>query len=119
MEIRMEKSSADRRRNPRYGVRLTVHYHVSQKGTIARSGSGFTLNMSTNGMSFRCRKELPVGAHVEMVIDWPVKNADAYPVDLLVTGFIVRSDNHHTAIRMTSRKFRVTEAPEQAIRVSA
>lgn len=115
----MENASADRRRNPRYGVRLAVHYHVSQKGRTTRTGTGITANMSSSGVSFRCRKPLPVGAHVEMVIDWPAKYVDLYPVDLLVTGFVVRSDNHSTAIRMTSRKFRVAENTDESIRASA
>jgi hypothetical protein len=75
--------------------------------------------MSSTGLSFRCRKPLPEGAHIEMVIDWPARYGDIYPVDLLITGFIVRSDSHHSAVRMTSRKFRVAEAPEESIRVSA
>ena len=115
----MENASTDRRRHPRYGVRLSVHYHVSQKGRTARTGTGVTLNMSSSGVSFRCRKPLPVGAHVEMVIDWPAKHVELYPVDLLVTGFVVRSDAHHTAIRMTSRKFRIAEASDEPIRASA
>lgn len=118
-EICMEKSAVDRRKHLRYGVRLPLHYHVSQKGNMARSGSGLTLNMSTNGVSFRCRKPLPLGAHIEMVIDWPAKYGDVYPVDLVVTGFIIRSDPNHTAIRMTSRKFRVADAPGEPVRISA
>ncbi len=115
----METIFAERRRHPRYGVHLPVDYHVSQKGRIARAGSGFSLDMSTSGLSFRSRGPLPEGAHIEMVVDWPVKYADLYPVDLLITGFIVRSDNRHTAVRITSRKFRVAEAPAEPIRVSA
>jgi c-di-GMP-binding flagellar brake protein YcgR len=115
----MDKTAVERRQHLRYGVRLPLHYHVSQKGTLTRSGSGLTLNMSTTGVSFRCRKPLPVGAHIEMVIDWPARYGDIYPVDLLVTGFVVRSDHHATAIRMTSRRFRVAEAPDESIRVSA
>ena len=115
----MDRTATDRRRATRYGVRLPVRYHVSQKGSIARSGSGLTLDMSSTGVSFRCRKPLPEGAHIEMVIDWPARYGDLYPVDLLITGFVVRSDQHQTAVRMTSRKFRVAEAPEESIRVSA
>lgn len=109
----MATDSADRRRNARYGVRLPVQYHLSQKGRMARSGGGLTLNMSSNGVSFRCRGPLPVGAHIDIVIDWPARYDDLYPVDLLVTGFIVRSNAHHTAVRMTSRKFRVLELADQ------
>lgn len=86
---------------------------------MARSGSGLTLNMSTTGVSFRCRKPLPEGAHIEMVIDWPARYGGIYPVELLVTGFVVRSDHHLTAIRVTSRKFRVADARDQSIRASA
>jgi len=115
----MENSYPERRQHARYGVRLAVHYHLSQKGSITRSGTGLTMNMSSSGVSFRCRRELPVGAHIEMVIDWPAKYGGVLAVDMLVTGFIVRSDSHHTAIRMTSRKFRVAESAEDPIRVSA
>jgi hypothetical protein len=116
----MEKQRAtERRLNARYDLRLPVHYHVSQKGVISRSGTGLTTDISTTGISFRCRKPLPVGAHVEMVIDWPAKYGEVYPVDLQITGFVVRSDASKTAIRMTSRKFRVAQAPEQPVRVSA
>lgn len=111
----MQTASADRRRHPRYGVRLPVQYHVSQKGRMARSGGGLTLNMSSNGISFRCRGPLPVGAHIEIVVDWPVKCGDLYPVDLVITGIIVRSSAHHVAVRMTSRKFRVMEVSEAPI----
>ncbi len=118
-EICMDKLFAERRQHPRYAVHMPVDYHVSQKGRIARAGSGFSLDMSSSGLSFRSRGVLPEGAHIEMVIDWPVKYADVYPVDLLVTGFVVRSDTHQTAVRITSRKFRVAEAPTEPIRASA
>ena len=54
-----------------------------------------------------------------MVVDWPVRYGDVYPVDLLVTGFVVRSDNQHTSVRITSRKFRVAEAPVEPVRATA
>jgi c-di-GMP-binding flagellar brake protein YcgR len=109
----------ERRQNARYDLRFPLHYHVSQKGVISRSGSGLTADISTTGVSFRCRKPLPEGAHVEMVIDWPAKYGDLYPVDLLITGFVVRSDAARTAVRMTSKKFRVASAPEQPVQATA
>jgi hypothetical protein len=70
-------------------------------------------------MSFRCRKPLPVGVHIEMVIDWPARFADMYPIDLQVTGFVVRSDSGRTAVRLTSRKFRVDAVQSVPYQVSA
>ena len=83
------KNGASRRR---YELHLPVHYRISQKGVVARWGTGMTREMSTTGLSFRTRKPLPVGSHVEMIVDWPAKYADDQPIDLQLTGFIVRSD---------------------------
>jgi hypothetical protein len=54
-----------------------------------------------------------------MVIEWPARYDDVYPIDLQATGFVVRSENGRTAVRVTSRKFRVMSAPAQSIPVSA
>jgi hypothetical protein len=109
----------ERRRFRRYEVRLPVHYRVSQKGFVARTGTGTTFEISTRGLSFRCRKPLPVGAHIEMRIDWPARHAEIHPVDLQATGFVVRSEHGRTAVRMTSRKFRLVSEPMESIRASA
>jgi hypothetical protein len=65
-----------------------------------------TCDLSTGGIGFRCRKPLPVGSHIEITVAWPAKYAETYPIDLVITGFVVRSDSGRTAVRMTSRKFR-------------
>jgi hypothetical protein len=115
----METLAGDRRRNRRYVLRLPVHYQVSPRGEAVRSGTGMTCDISTGGISFRSRRPLPVGAHIEVAIDWPAKFGDVYPVDLQITGFVLRSDAGRTAVRMTSRKFRVAQAPAEPIRATA
>jgi len=113
-----QRNDNDRRINRRYDIRLPLHYRVSQKGLPARSGTGMTCDLSTGGIGFRCRKPLPLGAHIEMTVAWPAKYAETYPIDLIVTGFVVRSDAGRTAVRMTSRKFR-TDSLEAPYRASA
>ena len=115
----MDKVAGDRRHNTRYDLRLPLHYRLSLKGESVRTGSGLTLDMSTTGMSFRSRRPLPVGAHIEIIVNWPAKYADLYPIDLQVTGFVVRSDTSRTAIRMTSRKFRIASVSAQPVRATA
>jgi hypothetical protein len=73
-------------------------------------GTGMTFELSAFGLSFRCRKPLPVGAHIEMVVEWPAKYQDEHPVDLQLTGFVIRSDSGRTAMNITSRRFRVHAA---------
>jgi c-di-GMP-binding flagellar brake protein YcgR len=109
----------ERRVNRRYDIRLPLHYRVSQKGVPVRTGSGMTCDLSTSGIGFRCRRPLPVGAHIEMTLAWPAKFEDLYPMDLIITGFVVRSDSGRTAVRMTSRRFHTEAAAATPYRASA
>jgi hypothetical protein len=104
---RITRMVQEQRGSRRYELHLPIHYRISQKGVPARWGTGTTREMSTTGLSFRTRKPLPVGSHVEMIVDWPAKYADDQPIDLQLTGFIVRSDGNRTAVRVTSRRFRI------------
>src|SRR5215470_3391327 len=105
--LTMVQSAPDRRVNRRFAIHLPIHFRVSQKGASSRWGTGVTCDISSGGVSFRCRRPLPVGAHIEMIIDWPAKYDDAYSVDLQSTGFIVRCDGNKAAVRMTARHFRI------------
>jgi hypothetical protein len=115
----MDRINGDRRASRRYGLHFPLHYQVAQKGSLARFGSATTCDMSAAGLSFRSRKPLPVGAHIEMMVDWPARCGEIYPIGLQVTGFVMRSDTARTAVRVTSRKFRVESTPAESIRVSA
>jgi len=115
----MDSVEVERRNCRRYDLRFPVHYRVSEKGAATRTGSGSTYNLSSSGVGFRCRRALPVGAHIEMTVDWPSKYGDLYPVELLITGFIVRSDGGRIAVRVSSRRFRVDSVPAQPFRATA
>ena len=114
----MPHLAQERRASRRYELHLPVHFRVSQKGVIARWGSGLTRDISTSGLSFRTRKPIPVGSHVELVVDWPAKYAEAQPIDLQLTGFVVRSDSGRTAVRITSHRFRI-DSQSQPYRATA
>jgi hypothetical protein len=60
-----------------------------------------------------------VGAHIEIGVEWPSKYGDLYPIELQVTGFIVRSVGGKIGVRVTSRKFRVDAMLEQPYRATA
>jgi hypothetical protein len=102
----------DRRSNHRYDIHLPVHYRVTQRGFLPLSGSGTTREMSSSGLSFRCRRPLPVGGHVELSIDWPARAEAEKPMELIITGIVIRSDGGRTAVRLTSKRFRTNPAEE-------
>ncbi len=115
----METINGERRTDRRYQVHLAIHYRFSQRGSLPCTGSGTTRDISTTGLSFRCRRVLPVGSHIELNIEWPARYAETYPIDLQLTGFVVRSNSGRTAVRITSHRFRIAEAPAQPYRASA
>jgi hypothetical protein len=63
--------------------------------------------MSIQGLSFRTRKPLPVGSHLEVLVEWPAKYQETHPITLHVTGFILRSEGGRNAMRVTSHRFRI------------
>jgi hypothetical protein len=103
----MQQAATDRRKSPRFEVHLTLRYRVSQKGIENRWSTGITRDMSKDGVIFKSRRPLPVGAHVEIRIDWPARYQAVYPVDLQATGFVVRSEHGRTAVCINSHRFLV------------
>jgi hypothetical protein len=112
-------ATTDRRRNRRYDLRLPLHFQAADRGAIPRTGSGYTCDLSSCGLSFRCRRPLSVGTHIEMTVEWPSKYGDLYPIALQLTGFIVRSLGGRIAVRVTSKKFHVETALQQPYRATA
>jgi hypothetical protein len=115
----MHRLTTERRSNPRYGLRLPLFYRVAQRGEPEISGAGLTLDISTHGISFRCRKPLPLGIHIEVSVEWPARYRDDRPIELLGTGFVVRSDHGRAAMRMTSHRLLVSRRTIEVVRASA
>ena len=111
--------NSERRCTRRYDIRLPIRYRVSLKDSVPILGSGSTCDLSTTGVSFRCRRPLPVGAHIELVVDWPARHGDAEPIELQITGFVTRNDGGRVGVRSTSRKFRVETAGAERLLATA
>ena len=109
----MKRIVEERRQSRRFGLRLSLRYRLSQKEGESRWNTGITRDLSKDGVGFKSRRALPVGAHVELRIDWPALYDSQYPVDLQATGFVVRSDAQRTAVRISSHRFLV-HTQEQA-----
>jgi hypothetical protein len=103
----------EQRQSHRFNVRMSLRYRVSLKGSDSRWHSGVTRDMSKDGVSFKTRQPLPVGAHIELRIEWPARYDSTSQVDLLATGFVVRSDNSQTGVRISSHRFLVSPVPAE------
>lgn len=114
----MEPEERDRRLNRRFNLQLPMTYRVSQKGSVLRAGAAVTSDISVNGIRFRCRKPIPVGAHAELNVEWPAKQGGEVPVTLAATGFVVRCEDGEAVVRLASRRFRIAGI-EHELAVSA
>ena len=105
---------ADRREKHRFDLDMTVHFRLSLNGSISRWGVGTVHDISSSGMSFRCRRELPVGGRLELIIDWPAARRDQFPMSLHASGIVLRSRGSKSAIRITSHRFEVETGTSMA-----
>ena len=94
-------NAGERRLNRRYKIGLAIQFRVSEDRNLSRWRTGRTCDMSTGGVIFRCGRPLPVNAHIEMVIHWPAKHDNRYPICLRAAGHVVRSHGRMMAVRMT------------------
>jgi PilZ domain len=94
-------NAGERRQHRRYKVGLAIQFRVSEGRTLSKWRVGRTCDMSTGGVIFRCGQPLPVNAHIEMIIDWPSKQDNRYPICLRAAGHVVRRHGRMMAVRMT------------------
>ena len=98
--------SGDRRARRRYPLSLEVAYKVLRKYQVCQTGTGRTIDMSGNGISFETEEGLEEGCSVELAIAWPVLLNKTCLLRLIVTGKIVRSGPGQAAMRVQGYEFR-------------
>jgi len=103
----MESTIDNRRVAQRFNLRLNLRYRLSEKGVEHRWSSGTTRDLSREGLGIKPRRPLPVGSHIEIRIDWPARYESVHPVELQITGFVIRCENTRAAIRISSHRFLV------------
>lgn len=104
--------AGDRRDDRRYQIRLDLRWRLVRRRKILHSGDGQTLDLSSGGLLMDAGRPLPAGLSVELSIAWPVLLNDVAPLQLAITGRIVRSAGTRVAIRIMQHEFRT--APQTA-----
>ena len=103
----MDAIAQDRRECSRYPLELKVRYRLIRGMRTTWSGVGHTTDFNRRAIRFVTPRKLPLDHRVELLIDWPVRFAEMYPMELCVAATIVRSEEGIAVARMTSWQFRV------------
>lgn len=104
----IESINGDRRGDRRYGIHLDLRWKLIRRRRVLDSGVGQTLDLSSGGILFDPGRPLPVGLNVELAISWPVLLRDVAPMQLIVSGRIVRSASNQIAVEMGQHEFRTS-----------
>ena len=103
--------SGDRREDRRYGIHLDVKWKLIRRRRVLDTGSGTTLDLSSGGLLFDPGRHLPEGLNVELSITWPVLLHNVAPLQLVVSGRIVRASGRSIAVRTVQHEFRTVAVP--------
>jgi hypothetical protein len=101
-----ELIAGDRRQDRRYALRLDCKWKLIRRRRVLDSGTGNTIDLSSGGLLFDAGRHLPEGLNVELSVTWPVLLHNVAPLQLVVSGRIVRSRGRLIAIRTTQHEFR-------------
>ena len=108
----MDQIASDRRLSSRYSLQLKLRYRVLEGLTTLWTGTGVTSDISRAGMRFDAAQPIPLDARVEVDVEWPVRLGGTLPLELCLTGTVVRCDEAGAAVRLASWRFQVVPAPK-------
>jgi len=96
----------DRRSDRRYELSLEVRWKVIHRRRVLDAGVGATLDLSSSGILFEAERPLPANGNIELSVAWPVLLHNVAPLQLFISGKIVRTAGRKTAVRMLQHEFR-------------
>jgi len=98
--------AGDRRQDRRYPLHLDCRWKLIRRRRVLETGVGNTVDLSSGGLQFDAGRHLPEGLNVEVSISWPVLLHSVAPLQLVVSGRIVRARGRMVAVRTVQHEFR-------------
>ena len=98
--------SGERRGDRRYALQLELKWKLVRRRRVLDTGTGHTLDLSSSGILLNAGRHLPQGLNLELSVSWPVLLHNVAPLQLSVSGRIVRSEGPLAAIHMVQHEFR-------------
>jgi hypothetical protein len=105
-----DTGAEERRRDRRYPIALDLRWKLIYRQKVQGEGVGRTIDLSSGGILFDADRYLPSGMRVEISISWPVLLRDVAPMQLMISGRVVRSNESQVAIQGTKHEFRTVGA---------
>ena len=105
---KVDSIGGDRRQDRRYRIHLELRWKLIRRRRVLDTGVGQTVDLSSGGILFDPGRQLPVGLNVELAIQWPVLLRNEAPMQLIVSGRIVRAGQARTAVAMVQHEFRTS-----------
>lgn len=104
----LERDKDDRRGADRFPIEREVRFKILSRKNSAEdeSGTGVTLNMSSNGVLFTTDRYLLPGRRLEVAISWPAQLNAKVGLKLVARGRVVRSEEGKAAIEIHQYEFR-------------
>jgi len=96
----------ERRSHKRYPIELDLRYKLFNRARVMQEGLGRTCDLSTGGVLFRLDQSLPKGSRAELSVDWPLRLDGVCPLQVLISGQVVRSWAKAAVVRITHYEFR-------------
>ena len=109
----------DRRRASRFPLREDLTYKVQRSKRESISGTGTTLNISSNGILFTTKEMLPVGRTAELSVNWPARLDGSCALKFVAFGRVVRSDTDQAVVRIERYQFKTRGAGASILRAAA
>ncbi len=66
-----------------------------------------TLHLSSSGVWFLCKKEVPLGTRLELLIRWPVQRNEDIPLVLVILGRVTGNTSPQLSVAIEKYKFQV------------
>ena len=111
--MNLQPEQNNRRDTDRFEIEREVRFKVLNRKAGDESGTGKTINLSSNGALFTTDRRVVPGKNVEVSISWPAQLNSTIPLKLVARGRVVRSEDGSAAIEIQHSEFR-TQASAKA-----
>jgi len=95
---------AEKRSAARYPAEALLSFSVHHEQEVVTAGARL-VNISNTGILFQAENSPPVGSKIELRIPWPVRVTQIFTMNLAITGWVVRRQGNHTAVKIDRYDF--------------
>ena len=97
----------ERRQWRRFPIECPVSFQMLNGPAAGKTGRGVTVNMGSRGVLLATPHHVPKGVLLEVSVRWPAKLDNRNELKLVLSGWVVRSEEGKVAVGIRKHEFRV------------